>query len=240
MKTGDLVRTGDASAARDLDREVDPLPRAVDRSTLPHQGGIKTSRWPRTSRRQQRIQAVVARRQPTITVVLEDVHDGHNVSAVLRSCDAIGMLDVHLVYDRDTPPRGAFHPGTSASAAKWITPHFHESIESCYASLRQAGHWIFATALGQTSVDLYRLDLTGPIALVFGNEQRGVSGQAIDLADGCVHIPMHGMVESLNISVACAVSLFEVMRQRREAGMYDSPQLDPEIRDRLQSAWIRR
>ena len=240
MKTGDLDRTGDASVAGQRGREVAPVPRAVDRAKLPHQGGVKTSRWPRTTRRQERIHAIVARRQPTVTVVLEDVHDGHNVSAVLRSCDAIGMLDVHLVYDRDTPPRGAFHPGTSASAAKWITPHFHESIESCYASLRQSGHWIFATALSQTSLDLYRLDLTEPVALVFGNEQRGISEQARDLADGCVHIPMHGMVESLNISVACAVSLFEVMRQRREAGMYDTPQLDPITRERLESAWIRR
>lgn len=215
-------------------------PQAVDRATLVSEGGVKTSRWPRTTRRRQRVQAVVARRQPTVTVVLEDVHDGHNVSAVLRSCDAIGIVDVHLVYKYDTPPRGSFHHGTSASAAKWITPHFHESIEACFASLRESGHWIFATALRQASVDLYRVDLTAPIALVFGNEMRGVSEQAIALADGCIHIPMQGMVESLNISVACAVALYEVMRQRREAGMYATPQLDAATVKSLESSWLRR
>ncbi len=215
-------------------------PRPVDRATLVPDGGVKTSWWPRTTRRQQRIRGVLGRRQPTVTVVLEDVHDGHNVSAVLRSCDAVGMLDVHLVYVQDTPPRGSFHDGSSASAAKWISPHVHESIGACYAALRESGHWIFATALRAGSLDLYRVDLTAPVALVFGNEMRGVSAEAIELADGCIHIPMQGMVESLNISVACAVTLYEVMRQRREAGMYDTPQLDAARRESLESSWLRR
>ena len=213
---------------------------AVDRSTLMSDGAAKTSRWPRTTRRHQRIRSVVAKRQPTITIVLEDVHDAHNASAVLRSCDAIGVLDIHLVYVHDPPPRKAFHQGTSASAAKWIDAQFHESIESCYRTLRESGHWIFATALKRTSIDIYRVDLTQPIALVFGNEMRGVSAEAVDLADGCIHIPMQGMVESLNISVACAVTLYEVMRQRREAGMYDAPQLDAARLAQLESAWLRR
>lgn len=212
----------------------------MDRATLVPVGAPKTARWPRTSRRQARVQSVISRRQPTITVVLEDVHDTHNASAVLRSCDAIGVLDIHLVYVRDPAPRRAFHHGTSGSAAKWITPHIHDSIDACYRKLRDSGYWIFATALRQTSIDLYRIDLTQPIALVFGNEMRGVSSEAIDLADGCVHIPMQGMVESLNISVACAVSLYEVMRQRREAGMYDTPQLGADASTALESAWLRR
>lgn len=239
-RPGDRDRTDEASASRAGRRDLTSGPRAVDRATLSREGAIKTSRWPRTARRQERIGAVIARRQPTVTIVLEDVHDAHNVSAVLRSCDAIGILDLHLVYDRDTPPQRALHDGTSGSAAKWISPRFHASIEACYASLRESGHWIFATALSQSSVDLYHVDLTQPIALVFGNEMRGVSERAIDLADGRIHIPMQGMVESLNISVACAVALYEVMRQRREAGMYDTPQLDAATRDSLWSAWIRR
>lgn len=183
---------------------------------------------------------MIGRRQPTVSVILEDVHDAHNASAVLRSCDAIGVVDVHLVYVRDPPPTRAFHKETSASAAKWITTRFHESIETCYETLRAAGYWIFATALRRESIDLYRVDLTQPIALVFGNEMRGVSAEAVELADGCIHIPMQGMVESLNISVACAVSLYEVMRQRREAGMYDAPQLDRQASLAMESAWLRR
>lgn len=121
-----------------------------------------------------------------------------------------------------------------------MNAHFHDSIESCFRALRRSGHWIFVTALRRDSIDLYRVDLTQPIALVFGNEMRGVSSEAVDLADGCIHIPMHGMVESLNISVACAVSLYEVMRQRREVGMYDAPQLEPAAARALESAWLRR
>jgi tRNA (guanosine-2'-O-)-methyltransferase len=93
---------------------------------------VKTSRFPRTTRRTRRIEGVLRRRQPSLAVVLEDVHDPHNVSAVLRSCDAVGVLDVHLVYVHDQAPTKAFNRATSASAAKWIRTHVHESIEVCY------------------------------------------------------------------------------------------------------------
>lgn len=239
-KTGDRDRGEEPPDGRLRQSGVSLEPRAVDRATLVREGELKTSRWPRTTRRRQRIHAVVARRQPTVTVVLEDVHDGHNVSAVLRSCDAIGILDVHLVYLRDTPPRGSFHHGTSASAAKWISPHFHESIEACYASLRESGYWIFTTALQEASVDLYRMDLTAPIALIFGNEMRGASEEAIALADGCIHIPMQGMVESLNISVACAVTLYEAMRQRLQSGSYEQPTLNDVELHALEADWLKR
>jgi tRNA (guanosine-2'-O-)-methyltransferase len=200
----------------------------------------KTTRYPRTSRRQERVNAVLRARQSTLTVVLEDVHDAHNASAVLRSCDAVGVLDVHLVYRHEEPPRHAFHRTTSASAAKWVRTHFHESIAECYGELRKAGFGIFATALRDGTTDLYDLDLAVPVALVFGNEHRGVTDEAIALADGTVSIPMHGMVESLNISVACAVSLFEAMRQRRSRGMYDAPQLDTSELDQLAHEWLRK
>jgi len=201
---------------------------------------VKTARYPRTERRQERITAVLSRRQPSLMIVLEDVHDAHNASAVLRSCDAVGVLDVHLVYVHEEPPRRAFHRTTSASAAKWVRTHFHESIEACYATLRASGMTILATALREDTRDLYEVDLVPPTALVFGNEHRGVSDRGIALADGTVGIPMLGMVESLNISVACAVSLFEAMRQRRAAGMYDAPQLDAAEIDALTETWLRK
>lgn len=226
---------------RSSNRESAP-PRAVDRNTLASSrgGAIKTDRFPRTSRRQERIESVLFRRQPSLTVVLEDVHDPHNASAVLRSCDAVGVLDIHLVYVHEEPPRRAFHRTSSASAAKWMRTHFHDSIEACYSVVRAGGHRILATALSPDSHDLYRVDLASPVALVFGNEHRGVTDRAIDLADGTIHIPMQGMVESLNISVACAVTLFEAMRQRREAGLYDTRQLDDATADVLAGEWIRK
>jgi tRNA (guanosine-2'-O-)-methyltransferase len=200
----------------------------------------KTSKWPRTSRRQQRIEHVLKRRQTTLTVVLEDVHDPHNASAVLRSCDAVGVLDVHLVYVHQQPPRKSFGRTTSASAAKWIRTHFHDSIEACYAHLRAEGFSIWATALQPESRELYGLDLAAPTALVFGNEMRGVSDAAITGADGTVFIPMQGMVESLNISVACAVSLYEAMRQRIARGLYETPQLGEAQLAALQDEWLRK
>jgi tRNA (guanosine-2'-O-)-methyltransferase len=188
----------------------------------------------------QRIDAILARRQTTLTVVLEDVHDQHNASAVVRSCDAVGVLDVHLVYMHDEPPRRAFHRTTSASAAKWVRTHVHQSVDECYAVLRAAGHRIYATALRDDTHDLYDLDLTLPTAFVFGNEHRGVSERAIELADGTVSIPMQGMVESLNVSVACAVSLFEALRQRRSAGMYAQSELDDSALQALREEWLRK
>lgn len=203
-------------------------------------GATKTSKWPRTTRRQERIESVLERRQPTLTVVLEDVHDPHNASAVLRSCDAVGVLDVHLVYVNEEPPRKSFGLSTSASAAKWVRLHWHETIEECYAVLRQQGFRIAATALEPESTDFYTLDLTIPTALVFGNEMRGVSREAIEGADSTIYIPMQGMVESLNISVSCAVTLYEAMRQRSAAGMYDAPQLDESESSRIREEWLRK
>lgn len=227
--------TGGEQSPHDLGLPVPP-DRTQNRSEPP--GQVKTSRFPRTPRRLERIEAVLKRRQPSLTVVLEDVHDAHNVSAVLRSCDAVGVLDVHLVYVRDEPPRKALNRTTSGSSAKWMRTHFHNSATSCVETLRSQGFRIFAAARTDDTIDLYSLDLVAPVALVFGNEQRGVSDIMVSLADGAFGIPMHGMVESLNISVACAVSLYEAMRQRRASGLYDSPQLESDERALLCGEWI--
>ena len=199
----------------------------------------KTSRWPRTSQREQRIVDVLCRRQPDLTVVIENVHDAHNVSAVLRSCDATGVLRLHTVYTVEERP-ATFARTTSGSASKWIEIVHHGSIQECYVALRQEGFRIFATALEDDSEQLYALDLTRPTAMVFGNEQRGASDDAVALADGTVYIPMMGMVESLNISVACAVTLYEALRQRLAAGCYDAPRLDEAELQSLTQEWLHR
>jgi tRNA (guanosine-2'-O-)-methyltransferase len=216
--------------------------RPTDRKTLAglpdHQN--RPSGWPRTSRRQQRVNEVISRRQTTLTVVLEDIHDPHNVSAVLRSCDAVGILDVHIVYAEEQPPPKAFSRASSGSSAKWIRVHRHDSIEACYATLRANGFVIHATALSEASIDLYDLTLTVPSAMVFGNEIRGLSDRAVSGADDTIFIPMQGMVESLNISVACAVTLYEAMRQRAEAGLYENPMLSEAQRTELTHEWLRK
>lgn len=183
---------------------------------------------------------MLTRRQPDLTVILENVHDLHNVSAVLRSCDAVGVQAVHLVYTVEEPPTGALARTTSASAAKWIDIHWHESISDGYAAVRQAGMAVLCTALTEQSHDLFACDFRQPVALVFGNEMRGVSDEALAQADGAILIPMMGMVQSLNISVACAVTLYEALRQRAAAGLYDTPRLDEPTRNRLRDEWLRR
>jgi tRNA (guanosine-2'-O-)-methyltransferase len=178
-----------------------------------------------TERRLERLRSTIERRQPDLHLVIENVHDPHNVSAVLRTCDAVGVGMVHLVYTYEEFPK--IGKTSSASAWKWIEMMSHESIEACYAHLRSIGCAIYATDLSERAESLYTLDMCHPIALVFGNERRGVSKEASELADGNLLIPMVGLIQSLNISVACAVTLYEAMRQRIAAGRYDTPALPP-------------
>lgn len=188
-----------------------------------------------TEHRARKIRSVLRKRQDTLTIVMENIHDPHNVSAVLRSADAVGILEVQLVYIHGEFPK--LGKKSSASAMKWVRRRNFGSIEACYEKLRQEGFTIYATHLGGRSKSLYDLDLTDKIALVFGNEHRGVSARAAALADGNFQIPMVGMIQSLNVSVACAVSLYETFRQRLEGGMLKRPVLKTVVMKRLFDEW---
>lgn len=176
-----------------------------------------------TPSREAKIRAALSKKQPTLTLVLENVHDPHNISAVLRSCDAVGIVDICLVYygGQEFPELGK---KSSASARKWIDLRVFSTVHDCFAALRSEGRAIYTTHLGQDSASLYELNLIKPVALVFGNEHSGVSDEAVQLADGNFLIPQVGMIQSLNISVACAVSVYEAYRQREAAGMYGAVQ----------------
>ena len=192
----------------------------------------------RTTRRLERLRSAIEHMQPDLHLVLENVHDPHNVSAVLRTCDAVGVGTIHLVYTYEEFPK--IGRDSSASAWKWANLVHHTDIAACYGGLREAGCMIYATDLTADARNLYDLDLSGPVALVFGNEHRGLSPEASELADGNLLIPMFGLIQSLNISVACAVTLYETMRQRRAAGKYDGSALsEPEITARLDD-WAQR
>ncbi|MDP4235814.1 MAG: TrmH family RNA methyltransferase [Bacteroidota bacterium] len=183
------------------------------------------------------MERTLAQRQPGLVVVLENVHDPHNLGAILRSCDATGVSRVMMVYYIESPPEIG---KTSASGAlKWLNFERYRSIGSCYDVLRKEGFQILATKIEPEAKQLYDFDLSVPTAIVLGNEHRGISKEAADGADGLLYIPMKGMVESVNVSVAAAICLFEAMRQRQEKGMYDGPQLSEEImRSKLQE-WIK-
>jgi tRNA (guanosine-2'-O-)-methyltransferase len=190
----------------------------------------------RSARRLERIRRVLARRQPGLTVVMENIHDPHNVSAVLRTCDAVGVKQVELLYTQEKFPR--IGKKSSSSANKWIERRKHISVDSCFATLKSEGFVVLATCVGGGTRSLYDIDLTRKTAFVFGNEHRGVSPESARAADLQVEIPMMGMIESLNVSVAAAVCLYEALRQRLEAGMFDDPQLSEEDLHSLYETWV--
>jgi tRNA (guanosine-2'-O-)-methyltransferase len=191
----------------------------------------------KTERRTEKIKGVLDHRQSSLTVVMENINDPHNFSALLRSCDAVGILEVHMVYHGGQPfPK----PGekSSASARKWVAMHRYDSVRECYDRLRSEGKKIYTTHMSKEAVSLYDLKLTEPVALVFGNEHSGVSEEAVALADGNFLIPQVGMIQSLNISVACAVSVYEAFRQRLAAGMYEKPQLEAGVYNAMIREWV--
>jgi tRNA (guanosine-2'-O-)-methyltransferase len=189
-------------------------------------------------KRYRRFLATLARRQPDLAVVVENVYDAFNLSAVLRTCDAVGIGTVHLLYYREKPPR--ILKGVASSAQKWLRLPRHRSVEEAFAGLRAAGLRVYATGDDEGALAPAEVDFTRPTAILLGNENRGVSPEALALADGTIYIPMHGMVQSLNVTVTAGMILYEAQRQRAEAGFYDAPRL-PESEWRvLLARWLKR
>ncbi len=168
-----------------------------------------------TPHRQQRIDGMQARRFSDLVVVLENIDDPHNLGAILRSCDAVGIGEVYLVYTKGKPPRmRELRTNSAASATKWLTFVQVDSVEACLKMLREKGMKITATALAERGKPQWECDFKRPTAIVVGNEHDGVSSEFLEAADEIVTIPMRGMVESLNVSVATAVIMEEALRQR--------------------------
>ena len=174
------------------------------------------------------------RRQPDLTVLMDRVHKPHNLSAILRNCDAVGVLEAHAI-----PPGGPLEipTTTSAGSARWVPVRRHASVEAAVTELRVAGFRVVAAHPVAHARDYRELDLTTPVAFLVGAELHGLSDEGLRLADEYAVIPMFGMVRSLNVSVATSLLLFEAMRQREAAGMYARPRLDPERYDRLLFEW---
>ncbi len=158
-------------------------------------------------------------RQHSLHVVLENIHDKHNVSAIYRSCDAVGIPKISLLYTFEKLPK--ISNKTSGSARKWIETVKFKDVNSCCESLRADGFKIYSTMLTDNAISIYDFDFTQKVAVILGNEHRGVSEEADEAADGRLFVPMRGMVQSLNVSVAAAVILYEAQRQRTLKGFYD-------------------
>jgi tRNA (guanosine-2'-O-)-methyltransferase len=189
-----------------------------------------------TPERIEKLRRVLRKRQFDLTVVLENVFDPHNISAVMRTCDAVGIQEIHILNTR-IPRHKKWGARSSSSAAKWLTVHQYEDLATCFERLRNHYDKILTTHLSGSAVSLYDLDLTGSVALVFGNEHSGVSEEIRKLGDGDFLIPQAGIIQSLNISVACAVTVYEAYRQKERAGHYDRSEGFNPAAEQVRSDW---
>jgi tRNA (guanosine-2'-O-)-methyltransferase len=191
-----------------------------------------------TSKRKERIDAVLAKRQKNLTMVMDNIWDPHNVSAVLRSCDAFGVADVHLYYTTSQWPD--LGKKSSASAKKWIKRTRHIDASSMVGQLRQGGGQVLRTGFSDTAKPVQEFDFTKPTAIILSNEHNGTAPEIAELVTDEIYIPMFGMVQSFNVSVAAAIILYEASTQRQRAGLYGEPTFSEEEMELLKKEWYER
>lgn len=190
--------------------------------------------------RKNRIDKTLLHKQPTLQLFLENIHDAHNLSAIVRSCDAVGILD--LFYTHHDNSHFKTHKRITQGAHRWVN-RFKIDKEKSLEFLKQKreeGYQLVVTHLDSRAVSFRDVDYTLPTIIIVGNEKEGVSDALIALADKSITIPMMGMVQSLNVSVATALVLYEAQRQREEKGMYKDATLPLEKRESLKESWIYR
>jgi tRNA (guanosine-2'-O-)-methyltransferase len=176
-----------------------------------------------TPEREKRIASVMARRQKDLHLIMENVDDTHNVGAILRSCDAVGVGTVHFIYPEGRQPRmRELRTKAAASAAKWLEMKKWTSVADCVASIRAStpGVRILVATLSDQGKAPWDWDLASPCAIAVGNEHAGPTAELVAASDAVITIPMQGFVESFNVSVATSICLAEAMRQRLLKGKY--------------------
>ncbi len=189
-----------------------------------------------TKERIEKVKKVLSLRQPDLRIVLEEVKNTHNASAVVRTCDAAGILHVDVISTSEEvfPVNEAI----STRAEKWLQFHYYTSTTDCLAQLKKKGFKIAATHLSEDSLSYLALDYAQPIALVFGNEAEGISDEALELADYKIRIPMIGMAQSLNLSVSVGIILYEAMKQRQDRGYFKRRRLSAKEFKAHQDQWL--
>ncbi len=187
-----------------------------------------------TEQRIAKVEHVLSHRQPDLHIVLEEVTNTHNASAVVRTCDAAGVLHVDLIYTAED--QFPVNEAISTRAEKWLNLTHYHSTEQCLLQLKEDGFTIAATHLGHDAVPYTEVDYSRPVAVVFGNESDGISQEAIAAADHVIRIPMSGMAQSLNLSVSVGIILYEALRQRTLAGYSSS--LSPAEFESFKKKWL--
>jgi len=188
-----------------------------------------------TTDRKERLDWVLAQRQRDLTVFAESLHKPRNFSAIVRTCEAVGINELHAVPGEEGL---AIHWDTSQGAEKWVHVHPHENVHSGCRYLQERGFQLIAAHLSDAATDYRELDYTRPTALLVGTELFGVSEAALAMADQQVMIPMMGVTQSLTVSVACAIVLYEALRQRQAAGMYGKRGLDEVVYAKQRFEWL--
>ncbi|MFW6330201.1 MAG: tRNA (guanosine(18)-2'-O)-methyltransferase TrmH [Gemmatimonadota bacterium] len=186
-----------------------------------------------TPERFRRLQRILARRQHDLTVLMDRVHKPHNLGAVVRTCDAVGIARVHIVPTEDYYERGR----TAMGASRYVRVSRHHSLDAAIGRLHERGIRVVAAHPGPGAADFRALDYTRPTALLLGTELEGLSTEAIAAADAHAAVPMYGAVRSLNVSVAAAIILYEAERQRARAGFYDRALPDDDATRRTLFEW---
>ena len=186
-----------------------------------------------TADREQRLRSVAAMRQTDVVLVLENVHDPHNIGAVLRTCDSVGIAEVFIVYTEEQLTEETLEKGlnskTSSGARKWIKTSLFNSVSDCIKELKKRNLKVYGTHLGEEAQSIYNCDFTTPVAVVLGNEHDGLSQEFLNELDGNIYIPRVGMVQSLNISVASAIIVYEIFRQRQLKLLYSANRSNEEL-----------
>lgn len=175
-----------------------------------------------TPERYQKLRKTLDQRQPDLTIIAEQIHKPRNIAALVRTGDAVGMQELHMVWPWD---KHTAYSGTAMGSDRWVNIARHETMLSGISHLQARSYKVYAAHLSTEAVDYRSVDYTVPCAVLVGNEKQGVSREAAEAVDEHIVIPMMGMVESFNVSVAAAIILSEAQRQRSHAGMYDKARL---------------
>ena len=193
-----------------------------------------------TEARVARIDDILSRKQPTFQVMLDNVHSSQNLSAIIRSCDAVGVLDIYYSTKENESLR--IHKTITQGAHRWTHRYRVNDADKVkfLKKKKKEGYQIVVTHLEKHAVSYREIDYSKPTLLVMGNEKDGVSQEVITEATDIIIIPMKGMVQSLNVSVATALILYEAQRQLENASKYDTPQISLEKREAIKAAWIYR
>lgn len=191
---------------------------------------------PLTERRLARMKHVVARRLGGLTAILDGLHDPHNVGACLRSCDAFGVHRVHIVPEHR---KLEINPKVTIGAHRWLDLHVYEGISGCLETVKGQGFRLYAADASPHSTSLEDLDFSQPAALILGAEHHGLSEESLAAADACYHLSMFGFSQSLNVSVATALSIYIASRLRREA-LQTQGDLRPDEQQAILEAWVQR